>query len=1306
MDKAELDSSQSEIQASQPANDHPSTQSESSATSTSATPQYASTTVATVADPRPTNNGPFSFTPDELMDLIDPKSPETLEAYGGVQGVLAGLHADPVKGLATHNQPLATVVSGESEKAESSSAAHGKSTGPVSFEDRVNYFGRNVLPKRKAKSIFELMWMALQEKILILLLVAAVVSVGLGLYEDFGMKHEPKVIYDKDFNASIREDPKIAWVEGVAILVAVMIVVLVGSINDFQKEKQFRKLNAKKEDREVKVLRNGETVLLSVFDIIVGDILHLEPGDVISADGIFLGGHNLKCDESAMTGESDAVKKVSYDEYKRMLEHETALHAKDGNDTAFDAHQALHGVDPFIISGSKVLEGVGLYAVTGVGENSFHGKTMMSLRTEPEDTPLQAKLNGLAEQIAKLGTLAAVIMLAALFIRYFVKFKDGIPKSTEIVSSIVQIIISAVTVIVVAVPEGLPLAVTLALAFATTRMLKDNNLVRVLAACETMGNATTICSDKTGTLTQNRMTIVAGTLGLNTRFIADAAEGDANPRAAIPINKHAVPMSQLVSNLPGAVTQLMHEAIAINSSAFESEDEKGNLSFIGSKTEVAMLDFSKKIGGADYRVLREASPVVHLYPFSSERKSMATIVQMGPKKFRLHAKGASEIIMKRCDKVLQISSGEDAPLSEKERNADVTELALNDELETHIHKTIISYATQSLRTIGVAYRDFESWPPAGVQLNADGEVPFSDVAESGMTFIGVVGIEDPLRDGVPDAVLACQRAGVFVRMVTGDNILTAKSIATQCGIYTQGGIIMEGPKFRALSGEEMDAVIPRLQVLARSSPEDKKILVGRLKAMGEIVAVTGDGTNDGPALKMSDVGFSMGIAGTEVAKEASSIILMDDNFSSIVKAILWGRSVNDAVKKFLQFQLTVNVTAVILTFVTAVASEKQEPVMSAVQLLWVNLIMDTLAALALATDPPTLDLLDRQPEPRTAPLISFTMWKMILGQAILQLVITFVMFYAGMDIFNYNEIPSSLASRVPVVTKEIETAYTTFKRQELKTMVFNTFVFLQIFNEVNCRRLDNRLNIFAGIQNNRYFMIIFVIMVVFQILIVEFGGAAFETEKLSAIQWLICVLLGLLSIPAGVLIRLIPESIFGSLKNRVNNGDGSTTGALPNFESFPDSNEAGRVNSIPASVGSNRANSIAGSGNNVYPSRDGLVWNPAITKVRSDLSLFKSIRGGRLSTDSDRSGHAVHAAAMVPTLVATSVGAGWSPRGRNTPGNSSSQVDVSNSSPRTSVIGSRRGTGHSSIRPATPQGTSSAPVNTTSSSAAPPTYSP
>ncbi|KAG0014854.1 hypothetical protein BGZ81_000233, partial [Podila clonocystis] len=704
---------------------------------------------------RPPNNGPFTFTPTELIDLIDPKSPELLVSYGGIEGILAGLHADPVRGLSTANRPLSQVVDG-SEKVDQGGVSGG-APGEVTFADREEFFGRNVLTKRKPKSIFKLMWIALHEKILILLLIAALVSIALGIYEDYGMKHEPTERYNKDFTSYMATDPKISWVEGVAILVAVIIVVLVGSINDYQKEAQFRKLNAKKEDREVKVLRNGETVLLSVFDILVGDILHLEPGDVIAADGIYLGGHNLKCDESAMTGESDAVKKVTLDEFKKLEEAEAASQGEskiqtnhEGIEVIAEPSHALHGVDCFIISGSKVLEGVGVYVVTGVGPNSFHGKTMMSLRTEPEDTPLQVKLNLLAERIAKLGSLAALLMLIVLIIRYFVGFKkNGTPSSADIVQSLVDIVIAAITVVVVAVPEGLPLAVTLALAFATTRMLKDNNLVRVLAACETMGNATTVCSDKTGTLTQNRMTIVAGTLGINTRFIADAPEGESNARASIPINRHAFPLSQLVSNLPAAVVQLMHEAIAINSSAFESEDDKGNLSFIGSKTEVALLDFSKKIGGADYRSLREATPIIHLYPFSSERKSMATIVQMGPNKFRLHTKGASEIIMKRCDKVLQISSSGDqgTPLSEKDRMADVTELELTSDLQTQVHKTIISYATQSLRTIGIAYRDFESWPPAGVELSADGEIPFASVAESNLTLVGVVGIEDPLRDG-------------------------------------------------------------------------------------------------------------------------------------------------------------------------------------------------------------------------------------------------------------------------------------------------------------------------------------------------------------------------------------------------------------------------------------------------------------------------------------------------------------------------------------------------------------------------------
>jgi Ca2+-transporting ATPase len=294
-----------------------------------------------------------------------------------------------------------------------------------------------------------------------------------------------------------------------------------------------------------------------------------------------------------------------------------------------------------------------------------------------------------------------------------------------------------------------------------------------------------------------------------------------------------------------------------------------------------------------------------------------------------------------------------------------------------------------------------------------------------MVFLAIVGIQDPLRPGVREAVETCQKAGVTVRMVTGDNITTAKAIAADCGIFTAGGIVMEGPAFRKLSTRERDQIIPKLQVLARSSPEDKRILVKRLKELGETVAVTGDGTNDAPALKGADVGFSMGIAGTEVAKEASAIILMDDNFASIVKAMMWGRAVNDAVKKFLQFQVTVNITAVLLTFISSVSSGTEESVLTAVQLLWVNLIMDTLAALALATDPPTPSILNRKPEPKSAPLISMTMWKMIIGESIYQLTITLLIHYGAKALWQY---------------EPFEESYTS-------TFVFNTFVWMQIFNQ-------------------------------------------------------------------------------------------------------------------------------------------------------------------------------------------------------------------------------------------------------------------
>ncbi|GAA5800238.1 hypothetical protein HPULCUR_005663 [Helicostylum pulchrum] len=1070
----------------------------------------------------------FAFVPDQLSALMDPKNLPLLRSFGGLEGLARGLQVDIQSGLTPnapkHQNITLNQVLKEKDDSVYVQEIEFKRTPTVhslgrqlthrtdatvsapdasAFPQRKHAFGSNVLPATQSKSIFQLMWIAFQDKTLILLAIAAVVSLGVGLYEDIAVPE-----YDT-FGARI---PGVKWVEGVAIIVAILMVVMVGSVNDFQKEKQFRKLNAKKDDRAVKATRESTVIMISVYDIQVGDVLHLEPGDIVAVDGVFIEGHNLKCDESAATGESDAVRKQPWQMCERLAAvsekeqpHRPTMDSPSSSESGFkptkkSAAPAEHKStpDPFIISGSKVLEGVCTYLVTSIGENSYYGRTMMALRSEPESTPLQEKLNHLAETIAKMGSAVGLLMLIVLLIRYFVGWKSGVPdQPTEIVMAIMKILIVVVTIVVVAVPEGLPLAVTLALAYATQRMLKDNNLVRVLAACETMGNATTICSDKTGTLTQNKMTVVAGTFGSSFRFIN-------NPPSS---RSDLIDIKNVGTTAPKDVLNLVNQSIAVNSNAFEGENEKGEPCFVGNKTETALLQFSREIKAEHYDTLRTRWPIEQVYPFSSERKAMATVLEIPhatkPQQvmYRVHVKGASEIVLGLCSKILSLQKSSSA--SDDYSGASTRELTADD--ADRVERIIQSYATRSLRTIGIAYIDFEQWPPKGPLLNQDDDVPYDDIVENNdLTFLGVVGIEDPLRDGVPEAVKACQRAGVFVRMVTGDNVVTAKSIAKQCGIYTPGGIVMEGPTFRKLPQSEMDSVLPRLQVLARSSPEDKRILVSRLRELGDIVAVTGDGTNDGPALKMADVGFSMGIAGTEVAKEASSIILMDDNFSSIIKAIMWGRCVNDAVKKFLEFQITVNLTAVITTFISAVASEDQKSVLTAVQLLWVNLIMDTFAALALATDPPTPELLDRMPDPRSAPLITLKMWKMIIGQAIFQIVVTLVLLYG--DVLGY----------------EPESAV-------LQTVVFNTFVFCQIFNEINCRRIDSHLNIFSNIFANKFFIVIFFICILGQVVIVQFGGAAFQVVPLDGIHWAIAIIIGLFSLPIGVVIRLIPDHIFGFL---------------------------------------------------------------------------------------------------------------------------------------------------------------------------------
>jgi Ca2+-transporting ATPase len=421
-------------------------------------------------------------------------------------------------------------------------------------------------------------------------------------------------------------------------------------------------------------------------------------------------------------------------------------------------------------------------------------------------------------------------------------------------------------------------------------MVKENNLVRVLRACETMGNATVICSDKTGTLTQNKMTVVAGTWSSDKSFNQLPLEEDQfAPTTTV---------SEIFKSFSRDLKDLIIKSIALNSTAFE--DEKSGLKeFVGSKTEVAMLQLAKDHLGMNLHEERSDCETAQLFPFDSSRKCMGVVYRVPSVGYRLLVKGASELMLKSTTSVISIASEKHLVTS-----------PLTSEVREVISGTINDYAQKSLRTIGLAYQDFSSWPPEGSQPLEDdpAAVAFETVFQN-MTWIGVVGIQDPLRPEVPAAIKKCNSAGVQVKMVTGDNLTTATAIATACGIKTDG-IVMEGPKFRQLSDTELDEVVPRLQVLARSSPDDKRILVEALKRLGETVAVTGDGTNDGPALKTADVGFSMGIAGTEVAKEASSIILLDDNFKSIVTAIAWGRAVNDAVSKFLQVRSSATYSAV------------------------------------------------------------------------------------------------------------------------------------------------------------------------------------------------------------------------------------------------------------------------------------------------------------------------------------------------------------------------------------------------------------
>lgn len=1173
------------------------------------------------------DNNPFAFTPGQLNKMFNPKSLTAFYQLGGLGGLEKGLRTDRKSGLSPDETHLSGHVSFDQATATGKSVkVHSEGSTPVAvertdsrasraskadeqFADRYRVFRDNRLPVKKGKSLLQLMWITYNDKVLILLSIAAVISLGVGLYQTFGQAHEPG-------------EPQVEWVEGVAIIVAIAIVVIVGSLNDYSKERQFAKLNKKKQDRLVKVVRAGKTTEISVFDVMAGEVIHLEPGDLVPVDGVLIEGFNVKCDESQTTGESDIITKRSGDEVYNAIE----------------AHESLKKMDPFIQSGARIMEGVGTYMATSVGIYSSYGKTLMALNEDPEMTPLQAKLNVIATYIAKLGGAAGLLLFIVLFIQFLVRLPrlDANVTAAQKGQMFLEIFIVVVTIIVVAVPEGLPLAVTLALAFATTRMLKDANLVRHLKACEVMGNATTICSDKTGTLTQNKMQVVSGTIGTTNRFGGAKQRPDSNPDSPVESFQDSssdITPSHFVGMLSEPVKELLLKSVALNSTAFEGEVE-GEKTYIGSKTESALLLFARDfLAMGPVAEVRESATVMQMIPFDSGRKCMGIVVQLPKGKFRLYVKGASEILLAQCTTTLRDPAKDDS----------VTDMTKSN-VET-VSRVIESYANRSLRTIGLCYRDFDAWPPKAARRGDGNDINFEDIFKE-MTLLGVVGIQDPLREGVYEAVKKCQHAGVVVRMVTGDNKLTAQAIAKECGILQPNSLVMEGPDFRNLSKMEQAEIIPRLHVLARSSPEDKRILVKRLKEKGETVAVTGDGTNDAPALKTADVGFSMGIAGTEVAKEASAIILMDDNFTSIVKALKWGRAVNDAVKRFLQFQLTVNITAVVLTFVSAVSSRQGKSVLTAVQLLWVNLIMDTLAALALATDPPQESVLDRKPERKGSSILSPTMWKMIIGQAIYQLIITFLLYYGSPK----GILPLPGPNDVPPV-------------EEQATLVFNTFVWMQIFNQWNNRRLDNNFNIFEGLTKNWFFIAISAIMCGGQVLIVFFGGAAFQIAKhQSPTMWAIAIVLGAISIPVGIIIRLIPDSLVialvpNFLKNRSSKVPGVTI-SDEEMDMYPEPladvrdelnfirrMKGGRLNNLKFAM--QHPKEMLTRSRSPSHSRSNSVNAPQ-TPVREDSFPYPATPESRNRSRSNRSrsNSALGAPTVMAGIVAAGVAAGWQPMGR------------------------------------------------------------
>lgn len=855
-------------------------------------------------------------------------------------------------------------------------------------------YGENLLTPPAKEPMWKRFITKFEDPLIIILLVAGVLSIAISFYEYYGLHEGTEVFF-----------------EPVGIFIAILLATGMAFFFEEKANKAFSVLNQVNDEEPVEVIRNGNTTQITKREVVVGDVVRLNTGSEVPADGVLLQAISLNIDESSLTGEP--------------ICHKSTHKADFDKDATFPTN--------YVLRGTKVMEGHGLFRVEKIGDNTENGKVFVASQIDNSvKTPLTEQLERLGKLITWASYTIAALILIARIIMFFSNFSfDWV----HFLQYLLDSIMICVTLIVVAVPEGLPMAVTLSLAYSMHRMLKTNNLVRKMHACETMGATTVICTDKTGTLTQNQMRVSEMAIDRETE-------------------EHRA---------------LAREAIAVNSTASLDFTDAHHPTALGNPTEGALLLWLND-QGYDYRQLRTEAEVIDELPFSTERKCMGTLVRSAqlPGKTILYIKGATDIIRNYCSSIMGNRSWDE------------------------ISNQLLTWQNQAMRTLGFACMLIDD------DNLHEGVIPtlLDTIKQTGkgLTFQGIVAISDPVRKEVPAAVRECLDAGIDVKIVTGDTPGTAKEIGRQVGLWTEkdcDNCVITGPEFEALSDEELSKRVNSLKIIARARPMDKKRLVEALQAQHQVVAVTGDGTNDAPALKAAHVGLSMG-DGTNVAKEASDITIIDNSFRSIGRAVMWGRSLYQNIQRFILFQMTVNVAACLIVLAGALMGT-QSP-LTVTQMLWVNLIMDTFAAMALASLPPSKDVMRDKPRNRKSFIINPAMTRLIIGVGCLFFVILLTLLYMLEH--------APIQSMTDFLTWQ-NTGHHELTNHEL-SIFFTLFVMIQFWNMFNARAFATGRSAFH-LKGCKGFGVITLLIFMGQIIIVQCGGRMFNVSPLSLSDWLIIV---------------------------------------------------------------------------------------------------------------------------------------------------------------------------------------------------------